>query len=204
MAQDALLARTPLRAGSLVATIRDHGTLLFTLLGIMWAVELFDLLPFINPDRFGIQPRSISGLTGIVCSPFLHDGFGHLIANSVPFIVLGGLVLFGGRRLFWKVTLFVMIVGGFGVWLFAGSFTNHIGASGLIFGYLGFLLTRGYFERSIIWMLTALIILVIYGSLLFGVLPIRVGVSWQSHLFGFLAGVAAARLLFGPAPGGRG
>jgi membrane associated rhomboid family serine protease len=94
------------------------------------------------------------------------------------------------------VTIFVALVGGFGVWLFAGKFTNHIGASGLIFGYLGFVLARGFFEKSLTWILIAGAVLVLYGGLLIGVLPIHTGVSWQGHLFGFLAGIGAARLIF--------
>jgi len=190
------MSPVPLRAQSLLTTIKDNGVLLFGLLGIMWAVRIVDLLPFVHLNRFGIRPRSFAGLFGILCAPFLHAGFGHLIANSVPFIILGGLVLLGGRGLFWSVTSIVALAGGLAVWFFAGSSTNHIGASGLIFGYLGFLLARGYFEGSLFWIVTALVILAVYGSLLFGVLPIRAGVSWQSHLFGFLAGIAAARLLF--------
>ncbi len=192
------IARQPLRAQSLLATIRDHAVLLFGFLGLMWALEILDVLPFVHLDRFGIQPRSATGLWGILCAPFLHLGFGHLLANSVPFLVLGGVVLLGGSRLFWSVTIFVMIAGGLGVWLFAGRFSNHLGASGLIFGYLGFVLARGYFERSLVWILTALAILALYGSLLLGVLPLRAGISWQSHLFGFLAGIAAARWFLAP------
>ena len=184
------------RPRSLIGTIKDHAVLLFSLLGVMWAVEILDLLPFIHLDRFGIRPRSAAGLAGIVCAPFLHAGFGHLIANSLPFVMLGGIVLLGGRRVFWRVTLFVTLAGGLGVWLFAGRFTNHVGASGLIFGYLGFLLARGYFEKSMPWMLAACAILIAYGGLLFGVLPIHAGISWQGHLFGLLAGIGAARLLF--------
>ena len=189
----------PSGAGSarqLIVTIRDHSLLLFTLLGLMWAVEVVDLLPFLHLNHFGIHPRSVAGLWGIVFAPFLHAGFGHLLANSLPFIVLGGLVLVGGRRLFWSVSIFVVLAGGFGVWLLAGRFSNHIGASGLIFGYLGFLLARGYFARSVAWMLAAFAILVVYGGLLFGVLPVHTGISWQAHLFGFLAGIGAARLMF--------
>ena len=183
------------RPRSLIATIKAHAVLLFSLLGLMWAVEILDLLPF-HLDRFGIRPRSVAGLAGIVCAPFLHAGFAHLAANSIPFLILGGIVLLGGRGVFWKVTLFVTLAGGLGVWLFAGRFTNHIGASGLIFGYLGFLLARGWFEKSLPWMLAACAILVAYGGLLFGVLPGHAGVSWQGHLFGFLAGIGAARWWF--------
>lgn len=186
---------TSAAARSVFATIKSHLTLLFGLLGIMWAVEILDLLPFIHLDRHGIHPRSIQGLPGIVFAPFLHDGFGHLIANSLPFILLGGTVLLGGTRTFWRVSIFVTLAGGAAVWLFAGSFSNHIGASGLIFGYLGFLLARGYFEKSLPWMFASCLVLIVYGGLLFGVLPGRSGVSWQGHLFGFLAGIVAARTL---------
>jgi membrane associated rhomboid family serine protease len=187
----------PARA-SLLATIRSHATLLFGLLGLMWVIALLDLLPWVNLNRFGIQPRTIEGLWGILGAPFLHAGLAHLAANSVPFIVLGGIVLLGGRTLFWAVTMFVTIAGGLGVWIFAGSHSNHIGASGLIFGYLGFLLARGIVERSIGWILVSLAILAGYGGMLIGVLPLRIGISWQSHFFGFLAGLAAARLLVSP------
>lgn len=184
------------RPHSLVKAVKDHLFLLFGLLGIMWAVEILDLLPFVQLDRYGIHPRSVSGLVGIVLAPFLHVGFGHLMVNSVPFVILGGTVLLGGVRVFWRVTVFVTLAGGLGVWLFAGKFSNHIGASGLIFGYLGFLLARGFFEKSPSWMLIAVAILIVYGGLLFGVLPLQTGVSWQGHLFGFLAGIGAARLMF--------
>jgi membrane associated rhomboid family serine protease len=95
----------------------------------------------------------------------------------------------------------VTFVGGFAVWLFGARYSNHLGASGLIFGYLGFLLARGFFERSAMWMLVSFIMLVLlWRVLLFGVLPLRAGISWEGHLFGFLAGIAAARWMF---PGGR-
>ncbi|HEX8309817.1 MAG TPA: rhomboid family intramembrane serine protease [Chthoniobacteraceae bacterium] len=186
----------PERPPSLVRAIKDHLLLLFSFLGIMWAVEFVDLLPFFDSDRYGIQPRSTSGLTGIVLAPFLHAGFEHLALNSLPFLILGGIVLLGGLAVFWKVTVFVTLVGGACVWLFAGSFSNHLGASGLIFGYLGFILARGAFKKSLLSVLIACAILVIYGGLLLGVLPMQPGVSWQGHLFGLLAGVAAARLMF--------
>jgi len=162
----------------------------------MWIVEILDLLPFFELDRFGIRPRSASGLLGIITGPFLHGGFRHLMVNSLPFIVLGGTVLLSGVRVFWGVTIFVTVLGGLGVWLFAGAFTNHIGVSGVIFGYLGFILARGAFEKSFRSILIASVILIGYGGLLLGVLPIRTGVSWQGHLFGFLAGVGAARLVY--------
>lgn len=194
------LSSDSFRPHSLFGVIKDHVLLLFGLLGAMWVVEILDLLPFFQLDRYGIHPRSTSGLLGIVTAPFLHAGIGHLMVNSLPFIVLGGTVLLSGVRVFWGVTIFVTLAGGLGVWLFAEKFSNHIGASGLIFGYLGFLLARGAFERSFSSMLIAGAMLVGYGGLLLGVLPIQTGVSWQGHLFGFPAGIGAARLMF---PTGR-
>lgn len=189
---------TPTRPTSLPAVIQRNAMLLFGMLGLMWAIEIIGLLPRIDLRQYGIHPRTLHGLWGILFAPFLHVDPYHLIANSVPFIVLGGVVLLGGRHLFWAVTILVILLGGFGVWLLAPGHTLHIGASGLIFGYLGFLLARGVVERSVVWFLVSLFILVGYGGLLWGMLPLHPGVSWQSHLFGFLAGLAAARLLVAP------
>lgn len=186
---------TAIRPRSIARVIRDHLFLLFGLLGAMWIIEILDTLPFLHLDRYGIHPRSTSGLTGIVTAPFLHADFAHLLLNSLPFIVLGGTVLLSGVRVFWAVTLFVILAGGLGVWLLAAKFTNHIGASGLIFGYLGFLLARGIFDKSFASILIAGAILIGYGGLLLGVLPLQAGVSWQGHLFGFFAGIAAARFI---------
>src|SRR5262245_22630800 len=116
----------PARSPSLLDAIKSHLALLFGLLGLMWIVEIVDLLPIIHLDRFGIQPRTLAGLPGIVCAPLLHAGFGHLMVNSLPFIILGGVVLLGGVRVFWMVTTFVTLAGGLGVWLFAERFSNHI------------------------------------------------------------------------------
>jgi len=186
-----------------LTTLRDHALLLSILVGSMWAVEVIDrVLPFAHLEAHGIHPRTVSGLTGIALSPFLHGDFSHLISNTLPFVVLGGLVLAGGRGVFLGTTIFVVIVGGAAVWLLAPSNTNHIGASGLVFGYLGFLLARGWFERSFAWTLLALGVLIAYGGLLFGVLPGQAGISWQGHLFGFIAGIVAAWAIFsrGPTP----
>lgn len=191
---------TPARP-SLLAVIKNNATVLFGMLGLMWLIALLCLLPLVNLQQYGIHPRTIAGLWGLLTAPFLHANLYHLTANSVPFVILGGIVLLGGRRIFWGVTIFVMLAGGLGVWLLAGSNSNHIGASGLIFGYLGFLLARGVVERSVVWFLISLAILVGYGELLWGVLPHFGGmlhqVSWQSHLFGFFAGLASARLMVG-------
>jgi membrane associated rhomboid family serine protease len=184
-----------LRPRSIGRVIKDHLLLLFGLLGAMWVVKILDLLPFLHLASHGIHPRTVSGLLGIVTAPFLHANFAHLALNSLPFIILGGIVLLSGVRVFWGVTIFVTLAGGFAVWLFAQKLSNHIGASGLIFGYLGFLLARGVFEKSWTSILIACAVLIGYGGLLAGMLPLQFGVSWQGHLFGFLAGIAAARLM---------
>jgi membrane associated rhomboid family serine protease len=182
-----------------LTTLRDHALLLCVLVGSMWVIEITDrILPFIHLEAHGIHPRSTKGLLGIALSPFLHGDFPHLISNSLPLLVLGGLVLAGGRGVFFGTTIFVIVLGGGAVWLLAPTGTNHIGASGLVFGYLGFLLARGIFEKSIAWFLLSLAVLIAYGGLLFGVLPGQPGISWQGHLFGFVAGIIAAWGFFSP------
>lgn len=182
----------------LLQSIKEHALLLFGLLAIMWAIEVVDfLLPMVDLDPLGIQPRSERGLLGILLSPFLHVGFGHLISNSLPFLLLGGLVMSGGRRQFILVSLWVTVIGGGGVWLFGGGGTVHLGASLLIFGYLGFLLSRGIVERSVGGVLLSLGLLIGYGGMILGVLPGQPGISWLGHLCGFIAGIAGACLLAG-------
>lgn len=168
------------------------------LVAIMWLVEMGNLLTQGALGAFGIRPRTIEGLWGILFAPFLHANLAHLIANTVPFLVLGWLVALRGPRDFFFVTGWLMVLGGGAVWLLGRPFSVHIGASGLIFGYLGFLLARGFFERSLPAMLLSLVALFLYGGAIWGVLPSGGRVSWESHLFGFLAGLAAARLLRGP------
>lgn len=170
--------------------------LLFGLLAIMWAVEVVDwLLPVAGLDGLGIRPRTEGGLLGILLSPFLHVGFGHLLSNSPPFLLLGGLVMTGGRRRFLLLSLWVTIIGGGGVWLLGGGGTVHLGASLLIFGYLGFLLSRGIVERRAGGVLLSAGLLAGYGGMLYGLLPGQPGISWLGHLCGFLAGIAGAWLL---------
>ncbi|MEO5901437.1 MAG: rhomboid family intramembrane serine protease, partial [Ilumatobacteraceae bacterium] len=142
------------------------------------------------------RPRRIDGLDGVILSPFLHLGFGHLIANTVPFVVLGGAICLSGATQFLSVTAIVGVVGGLGTWLTGGSNTLVVGASGLVFGYLLYLITRGLFARNIVYLLGGVVVIAVYGSVLWGVLP-RPGISWQGHVFGGLGGVAAASLLHG-------
>ncbi|MEE2959950.1 MAG: rhomboid family intramembrane serine protease [Myxococcota bacterium] len=163
------------------------------LLGVMWGLELVDFVVMGHLDRYGIVPRSWDGLWGILWSPWLHGNFAHLAANTGPFFVLGILVALRGRRDFVLATASIMFLGGMGVWLTGATHSVHIGASGLIFGYFGYLLTIGLVEKSFTGLLVTGLVIVLYGGIIWGVLPTRIGVSWQGHLFGLLAGIWAGR-----------
>ena len=162
---------------------------------LFWFLEIVDSYLGGRLDVYGIIPRNAIGLRGILFSPFLHGGFAHLSANTLPFLVLGWLIMLRETSDFFVVTIISIVVGGLGVWLFAPAYTIHIGASGVIFGYFGFLLLRGYFERSFAAILFSLIVGSLYGGIIWGVLPGQPGISWQGHLFGFIGGAIAARLL---------
>ncbi len=162
----------------------------------MWVLELADLLFFGGAlDAYGIEPRSVEGLDGVLFAPLLHGGLSHLASNTVPFTVLGLLVLLGGLRNFAVTTALSILVGGLGVWLVGASDAVHIGSSGLVFGYFGYLLLRGYFSRSVGAILLAGLLVVLYGGALWGLLPLQTGISWTSHVFGFLGGALSAYLL---------
>ncbi|HRW38583.1 MAG TPA: rhomboid family intramembrane serine protease [Aquihabitans sp.] len=162
----------------------------------MWVEEVVDLLPHTPFDSWGIRPRQLRGVPGIALAPFLHDGFGHLLSNTVPFVVLGCIVAASGVQRFVQVAVIVAAIAGVGTWLTGPSRTIHIGASGVVFGLLTYLVARGAFERRLGHLAVALLVLIFYGSLLWGLLP-RPGVSWQGHLFGALGGVVAAWVIHG-------
>lgn len=141
----------------------------------------------------GIRPRTTAGLlVGIPLAPFLHGGVDHLLGNTLPFLLLGFLTLLRGRAIFFAATVFITIVGGIGTWLLGAENSYHIGASGLIFGYFGFLIMAGVFERSLKAILVAVLVGFAYGGIIWGVLPGTPGVSWEGHLFGLLGGVVAS------------
>ncbi|MGW8319502.1 MAG: rhomboid family intramembrane serine protease [Candidatus Promineifilaceae bacterium] len=181
------------RVAALGRTLRSQLIVLGTFIFLFWFLELLDSLILDGGlDALGVQPRTLVGLRGVVFMPFLHDGFGHVLANTVPFIVLGWLVMMRRMADFFIVTAITVVISGLGVWLFGGNGSVHIGASGLIFGYFGFLLLRAYFERSLPAIAVAVVVGLLYGGLIWGVLPMQLGVSWQAHLFGFIGGVLAA------------
>jgi membrane associated rhomboid family serine protease len=176
--------------------LKTHTTILGGAIAIMWILEIIDLF-FLRGrlNAYGIRPHTIIGLRGILFAPFLHAGLGHLIANTIPFLTLGWLIMLRETSDFFIVTAITTLVSGLGVWLFGNPYSVHIGASGVVFGYLGFLLLRGYFERSFIAIALSLIVGFFYGGVIWGILPTQRGISWEGHLFGFIGGILAARLL---------
>ena len=166
---------------------------IFGSLAVMWVVEIINGFIGHRLSLWGILPRTTPGLIGIPLSPFLHGSFNHVLSNTIPFLVLGGLVgLRGGQKLV-GISLFIIVAGGAGVWLL-GRPAVHVGASGLVFGYFGYLVANGWFDRRPLSILAAIAVILVYGSLVFGVIPTTGFVSWEAHLFGLLAGVLAARL----------
>lgn len=186
-------------AGSITRELKTQVVVLGGLIAIFWGLEIIDSLFLAGAlNIYGIRPRSITGLLGILFAPFLHGSLAHVAANTIPFLTLGWLIMLRETSDFFVVTIITMLVSGLGVWLTAPVNSIHIGASGLIFGYFGFLLLRGYFERSFAAILFSLVVGLLYGGLIWGVLPLQYGISWQGHLFGFIGGALAARLLARP------
>ena len=162
---------------------------------LMWVEEIVDSVLGGDLDRLGIEPREMDGLTGVVAAPFLHGGFGHLIGNTIPVLVLGAVLALSGAARVLAVTAIVTVAGGLATWLLGPEGTVHIGASGLVFGYAAYLLTRGVFSRRLLHLAVGLLVLLVYGAtLLISLIPTP-GVSWQGPLFGGAAGVRAARVL---------
>ena len=182
-------------------TLQDYGAAtkrllqpLIFIVAIMWFVELIDWLFFSGAlDRLGIVPRQLAGLQGVILAPWLHGSFGHLLANTLPFLVLGFLVMLRHRRQFAAVSLVIILISGLGTWLIAPAHTIHIGASGLIFGYFAFLLVTAWYERGFSAIALVVLVIALYGGIVWGILPQANGVSWQGHLFGLIGGALAAR-----------
>ena len=159
----------------------------------MWAVSLYGLLVDEGVVyALAVVPRRLDGLSGILGAPLVHGSFAHLAANTFPLLILGGMVAIRGAAYYVATTLAIVVLAGLGLWVFGRS-AAHVGASGLIFGYFGFLVGRGYYERSLPSVAVALLVAVVYGGMIAGVLPRDDRVSWEAHLFGLLAGGLCAR-----------
>jgi membrane associated rhomboid family serine protease len=165
------------------------------LVATMWVVGLANLPLDYRLSEFGIVPRTIDGLIGVPLSPFLHASFDHLLVNSLPVAFLGTLVAIQGKRTFLLATVFIVLGGGGALWV-VGRHGTHVGASGLIFGYFGYLVARAWYNRSLSSIVVAVVMVVVYGGVVFGVLPSTSDVSWEGHLTGLIAGVLAARTMW--------
>jgi membrane associated rhomboid family serine protease len=182
------------------------GATILTFVALLYLVEIVDQLSGHALDRNGIRPLEADGLKGILFAPLLHADWGHLLANTGPALVLGFLVTLSGLARFVWATAIIWIVGGLGTWLLGDldgctRDTNHIGASGLVFGWLAFLVVFGWLTRHLWWIGVSLVVLFVYGGILWGAVPSLSGcggVSWQGHLSGAVAGVLAAYLLSSP------
>ncbi len=184
--------------------------LLLIFVAVIWVVYLVNSLLFDGSlNRYGLSPMALpyrwlsefepslpylaGSLRGILLSPLLHGSFSHLMSNTFPLLLLGGFVAIRGAKTIIGVSLLVIVLGGLLVWI-VGRPAVHIGASGLVFGYFGFLVAQGWYERSIVSIVVAVGVLLLYGGIIFGVLPQSGFISWEGHLFGLVAGVLAARI----------
>jgi membrane associated rhomboid family serine protease len=162
---------------------------------LLWVLEVVDSVADHRLDGLGVQPRDNDGLMGILFAPVLHYGWDHLGANTLPVLLLGFLVLVSGLARGLAATAIIWLVGGLGTWLVAPPHTVHLGASILIFGWLVYLVLRGFFARRAGEIALGVVLFLFYGSVLWGVLPGQPGISWQGHLFGAVGGVVAAAAL---------
>lgn len=190
---------TSVSVKSLSERFKSQAALLVGILVLLFVIEVIDtVLPGNRPlDQWGVIPRSITGLPGIVLSPFLHGGFGHLAGNSLMFFVMGWLILLSGTRSFFQVSASVAVLSGIGVWLFGSPNSVHIGLSGVIFGYFGFLLGRGYYDRKLGSILIALFVGIFYFlDMIFQLFSVEKHISWAGHFFGLVGGVITAWAMF--------
>ena len=174
-------------------TLKEQAIVLGAALALMWIIFIASWMTGGTLLMLGVIPRTAIGLRGIIFAPFLHGSLHHLLANSIPFAVLGWLVMLRDSRHFVPVTVAAMIASGMMAWLFGAAGSVHIGASGVIFGYLGFLILSGWYARSMFSIVLSIVVTLLWGGLILGVMPGVAGISWQAHLGGFIGGVLAAR-----------
>ncbi|MGV0388779.1 rhomboid family intramembrane serine protease [Corynebacterium sanguinis] len=168
----------------------------FGYLAVIWTVFIVNTVIFGgNLNYFGIHPLDPAALPHIFTSPLLHAGLSHIVSNSIPGAIFCFLIGYSGSRVFWEVTLIACVIGGLGTWFTGGIGTNHIGASGLVYGWLAYLVVRGFFNRSIQQISLGVLLAFLYSGLIWGVVPGSQGVSWQGHLFGAIGGIVAGMLI---------
>jgi membrane associated rhomboid family serine protease len=169
--------------------------IMVSIAAVVWVIQIVNAANSYTLDRFGLRPRRIDGLWGVVTEPFLHANYGHLFSNTIPLIGIGWVLMLSGLRTWLTVSALVLVLGGLATWLVAPS-GLIVGASGLVFGWLGYLIARAYFSRQLRWIFVAGVVLLFFGTLLNGLLPsFNSHVSWQAHVCGFVAGIAAGAVL---------
>lgn len=159
----------------------------------VWAVQIVNAANHYRLDRFGLRPREVRGLWGVLAAPFLHQSYGHMLSDTAPLIAIGWLLLLSGVRTWLTVTVAVVVLGGAATWLVA----RHgliVGSGGLVFGWLGYLLARAYFSRKVRWIAAAVVVLFFFGTLLSNLVPSE-HVSWESHVCGFVVGIGIGAAL---------
>ncbi|MBD0856553.1 rhomboid family intramembrane serine protease [Corynebacterium striatum] len=172
--------------------IRTGISLAVGFLVVEWLVQIINFLIFGGAlSNYGIRPLDFNGIWGIFTAPLLHANFEHLIGNSVPGAIFCFLIGLSGRKAWWEATIITVLVAGIGTWLLGGPGTSHIGASSLVYGWLAYLIIRGLFNRSFSQTALGVVLGFAYSGLVWGVLPVYEGVSWQGHLFGAIGGVIA-------------
>lgn len=177
----------PRRVRALVAAV-----VMIAWVGVLWLLTLVDGTNGPLVREYGVQPRQVDELPDIIPAAFLHFDLDHVAANTIPLLVFGFLAAVRGLGRFLAVVLVIVVASGLGVWLTAPPDSNTAGASGVVFGLFGYLLVRGFVERDALDITVGIMVLLLYGSLLWGVLPSNEGISWQGHLFGLIGGVLAA------------
>ena len=174
------------------ASFRLAAKIALCFVGLIWAIELLDGALGLQLGRFGVRPREIVGLAGILFAPLLHGGFAHLAANTVPILVLGTGMLFLYPSSAFRVIPLIYLGPGVAVWLFGKPSSVHVGASGLVYGLFAYIFVAGVIRRDRRAIAATLLVAFLYGSLVWGVLPYKPGVSWETHLAAALIGFALA------------
>jgi membrane associated rhomboid family serine protease len=193
MARTPATVRTPATRSH--RTEREGLVLLVAIVALMWTIEVINTLDANQLNRDGLYPRNFEHLWGIFTSPFLHASFAHLIGNTIPLVFMGVIVALRGAARLALVTLIVIVVGGLGTWLISPGNEVTVGASGVVFGYATYLLTRGIFNRSLLELVMGAVVGLVFGGVLLASLVPHTGVSWQGHACGAVAGILAAWLL---------
>ena len=163
--------------------------LLAGFIAIAWIIGLVDWNTDLNFTKYGVRPREPIGLLGVILMPLLHSGWGHLMANTVALLGLGVIVILAESRRFASTTLILVLISGLGTWLIAEKGTNHIGASGLVYAYFGYIMARAIWGRRLVWAVVGIVVAVAYGGMIGGIFPEGDHISWEAHLAGLLGGV---------------